>query len=369
MKNIAGIFMAVLTTVFSAILGGCVPQLEEPPLGGGYLGDGYFTEPLSNAFNYCPSIMQPDENTRYIFYCANIRSGIIQDHIIGRKGTKVKGVWQWTEKKVVLAPREGEFDALHCCDPTVIEGKFDYRGTSYKYLMAYTGNTGHLNNKVGLAVSNDLLGDWLSLPDPLITYGGDPSHWGVGQPALVSVDKQGKAMLFYSVGSTVTKVNVERWDFSDLENPAREFSSTLTTRGLTNLNGQTGDPINNVDCAYDPVNKRFYAVSDCHPNPDPAASLMDPAFRVTYIDDIGAAPGDVFASLESMAGRGWATVEVVGESKTGYERNANAGLVTDSYGWLIDQKSIDVYYSKSETIGTNHHWTYRIFMYPVSIIE
>lgn len=58
---------------------------------------------------------------------------------------------QLVGKTLVLAPTFGNFDAFHCCDPTVIEGAFRYRGTDYKYLMAYTGNTSNINNKVGLA--------------------------------------------------------------------------------------------------------------------------------------------------------------------------------------------------------------------------
>lgn len=327
-----------------------------------------FTEPLKNAFNYCPSIMQTDANTRYIFYCANNVSGVVQDHIIVRKGTYKGKTWTFTEKKVALAPTEGAYDGLHVCDPTVIRGEFTYNGQQYKYLMAYTGNTSNINNKVGLAVSNDLEQGWVKVSSPIVTYSGDPSHWGVGQPSLVSVDKKGKVMLFYAIGSTYTGTIAERWDFSDLNNPIREYSTIVSGRGLTDLKGNSNDFLNNADFAYDPVRRRFWAVSDAHPNPTDADPVFVAShFRITYISETDGV-GDLFSSIESMAGRSWSTHSVIGPEETGFPRNSNCGLVTDEYGWMLPGDTMELYYSMSYT-GNNYYWTYRIYPYSIKIVE
>ena len=183
MKKLIALIASLLFLLPAA--GGCAPDKPEESPGNNLP----FDEPLEHAFNYCPSVIQEEDGTRYVYYCANKVSGVIQDHIYCRKGTvNAKGGYSWSEKTLVLAPTFGNFDAFHCCDPTVIEGAFRYRGTDYKYLMAYTGNTSNINNKVGLAFSNDLMSGWVSMDEPFITYDGDKTHWGVGQPALLSVD-------------------------------------------------------------------------------------------------------------------------------------------------------------------------------------
>lgn len=355
--------LAVLPLLFLSACGEGEPA--------GYDTGMLFDDPVENTFNYCPSVLQTDENTRYIYYCANILPGVIQDHIICRKGTREKdGKWSWTEKKVVLAPTPGKYDGLHCCDPSVIQGKFRYGGTEYAYLMAYTGNTDQINNKVGLAVSNNLMEDWVKVEGAFRTYGGDPKHWGVGQPSLVSADKKGEVMLFYSVGSTTTYTQVERLDLSDLDNPVTLSSVQLTQRGLVDLNGNAGDVMSNGDYAYDPVKNRYYAVSDCHPNPtDSDPMFVGSHFRVTYLNEkAGAEPGSIFGTQEASAGKSWSTLATVGPNETGFPRNSNCGIVTDPYGWTLSQDEMEVFYSISKT-GANFTWSYRIYPYLIPIQE
>ncbi|GHV02463.1 hypothetical protein FACS1894211_13900 [Clostridia bacterium] len=329
-------------------------------------GDDLFTKPVNNTFNYCPSILQTDENTRYIFYCTNVRSGVVQDHVGARKGTRVKGRWTWSEQTIALAPTEGKYDGLHVCDPSVIQGQFAYDGTEYKYLMTYTGNTSHINNKVGLAVSNELLSGWVKVENPFVVYSGDPERWGVGRSTLVSVDKAGVVLLFYSASDSDTGTEVERWNLRDLNNPVREYSVPLTNRGLTDLNGQSPDRIYNVDAAYDPVRKRFYAVSECQPNPQDEPNIMGSHVRVTYIGEPGAAPGDLFADAEGAAAQSWSTQGLIGPNETGFPRNHNGGLVTDPYGWMLPGDTLSLYYSMSLT-GKKYEWTYCIYNYELTL--
>lgn len=336
---------------------------------GGDEGDGLpFDEPLAQTFNYCPSIIEEEDGTRYVYYCSTALSGVIQDHVYCRKGTRnSKGGYTWSEKTLVLEPRKFTeyFDAFHCCDPCVIAGEFSYKGIGYSYLMAYTGNTSNINNKVGLAVSNSPMSGWVALDEPLVTYSGDPSHWGVGQPSLVSVDKKGKVQLIYSVGGTSTYNMSEQWDFSNLDSPTRLSSSKITEKGLSNLNGGV-DYLSNVDVAYDGKSNRYYAVSDCHPNPTDGDPLfVGSHFRVTYLSEKGSTFG---GALAQDSGRAWMNLATIGPSETGFPRNSNCGIVRDPYGWLVNSNEIEVYYSMS-LLGTGYQWTYRIYSYKIAVNE
>lgn len=139
----------------------------------------------------------------------------------------------------------GAWDRRHVCDPSVIKGEFAYRGENYSYLMAYLGcYVADRDNEIGLAVSKSPAGPWVR-----VEYAADPEKdvnhidglvsekdpwtrgnrafiafdasfeeyydsaaaqiagaWGVGQPSLVSVDKKGKVLVFYTAnGGSVAR--------------------------------------------------------------------------------------------------------------------------------------------------------------------
>ena len=329
-----------------------------------------FDEPLEQSFNYCPSIIEEADGTRYVYYCATKESGIVRDHVYCRKGTRnSKGGYTWSEKTLVLAPTEGAYDALHCCDPTVIKGEFAYKGQTYKYLMAYTGNTDNVNNKVGLALSNNYMEGWISTGEPLITYSGDNSHWGVGQPALLSVDKKGIVLLFYAYGGNETCTYVEKWDFSDMENPIKLTSARVSDRGVNGLTGAK-DSLNNIDVAYDPSTKRYYIVRDTHPYPDDGdPNFVASHFSVMYMQENGVV-GDLFESVMTQAGKSWYNLATIGPAETGFPRNSNCGIVTDEYGWMRSSDKIEIMYSISKIASYGQYmWTYRIYSTIIDIKE
>ncbi len=115
-----------------------------------------FQPAAGNYYNYCPSVMELEDGSRYTYYCTNGTSGNITDYIAVRKGTpNGDGSYAWGAEKTVLAPTAGTWDSRHVCDPSVIAGEFSYNGTEYSYLMAYLGcDTDFNNNEIGLAVAN-----------------------------------------------------------------------------------------------------------------------------------------------------------------------------------------------------------------------
>ena len=322
-----------------------------------------FDNPKDGIYNYCPTIITEADGTRYIYYCTNKDSYKVIDYVGCRKGTpNADGSYTWSEEAIVLSPSpEGAWDAHHTCDPSVIKGSFAYNGTTYSYLMAYLGCTSYDNqeNKIGLAVANSPMGPFVKIGDkPLVDFKLDPAvsvfQWGVGQASLVSMDKGGKVWLFYTRGDkNGTRTVVRECDLSNLDAPILGSEIALSVNGLTNLNGH-GDFMNNADIVYDSEKNRFYAASDCHPNPTSEPNYIAGSFRVNYMSA---------ANLRSGL---WRNLLVAGKSKTGAERNHNVGIARDEYGHLLDNGIITVYYTVSVT-GNQSLWSYRIYEYNIKL--
>ncbi len=316
-------------------------------------------------YNYCPAIMQVDEKTRYIYYCTNQKSYNVTDYIGCRKGTLGEsGVWSWSEESIVLSPTENTWDARHVCDPSVIAGEFKYEGRDYSYLMAYLGCTSNnsQDNKLGFAVAQSPEGPFVKVGStPFIDFVRDNTvevfQWGVGQASLINMDKKSSVMLFYTRGDKDgTRTMAEEWDFSDLSAPVCKMQAVkLSEVGLRNLKGE-GDIINNADFVYDSATDRFYATSDCHPNPTSVPDYISSHFRITYFKR--PLQYDVFT---------WKSLAQVGTSQTGFSRNHNTGILRDSYGHLANGY-ITVYYTVSEE-GNNSLWSYRIYDYHTKLAK
>jgi|GEM_PF-284092 len=305
-----------------------------------------------NFYNYCPSIMIEGNDTMHIWYCSNEISGNVTDFIAYRKGKlTADGKWTFTEKKLVLsAGRDGEWDSRHACDPTVVKGKFEYNGENYNYLMAYLGclTSNGAINEVGVAVAKKPEGPW-------VKYGGNPianfrtsiefnsSSWGYGQPSLVSVDRQGKVILFYTKGITSgTFTYAEMWDLSNLNAPVKMKEGKLADGGEIEV-------LNNADFAYDPVSGNFYCIKEDHI----AGGWYPDDGGVNWIGGsvslfcAGMKSTDEYVGDSLFAQAPWTKVTTVGKALTGFARNHNAGLVTDEYGWLMYGDRIPVVYTMS----------------------
>lgn len=100
-------------------------------------------------------------------------------------------------KEVVLAPREGYFDATTCHNPLI-------RLVDGKYYLFYMGNSnGKTNTKrIGLATADSLDGPWLRLEHPLLEAGPEGA-WDdhcTTNPAFIQW--KGKYWLYYKSWNT-----------------------------------------------------------------------------------------------------------------------------------------------------------------------
>lgn len=372
-KLFSTIMVAVMSmiTLFSGCGGGNVPKgyVEEGTVDNGAL---FGEEEGMNYYNYCPSMFYEDENTLHVYYCSNKISGNITDYICYRKGIKVKGKWYWSEKSYVLAPTENTWDARHTCDPAVIKGEFAYNGETYNYLMAYLGciTNNNMRNETGIAVAKKPEGPFIKVAEanPIAKVPDDLTTWGYGQPSLVSVDKKGEVLLFYTAGEhDGTREKVERWDLSNLNAPKMEYRKEVTRRGIYQLNSSMSGIISNADFAYDPKNNEFYMISDTHPwDTTHKPSNLPSASRVAKLVDVdnGSKVGDCFISGEGK----WQYKFQIDSQISGYMRNHNCCFVRDEYGHLQSNEKIEIAYTISEL---DHlplcEWTYRLRRYVAEI--
>ena len=359
------------------LLAGCKMHNNKDKIPGGYVEEYFSGQMFEESFadgkyyNYCPSIMVEGDEA-HIYYCGNKNSAAITDFIMYRHGMLIGGKWYWGEKKVVLSPTFYTWDERHVCDPDVIKGSISYNGENYGYLMAYLGciTSNNQDNEVGLAVAKTPDGPFIKVDElnPIAKWQRDDDanptifQWGYGQPSLVSVDKKGQVLLFYTKGEVSgTHTQIEQWDFTDLNNPIKAFSYELGESGLKNLNGLSGNIINNASFAYDNANKKLYFVGDGFPrDAENEPSFVSVGSIIGSIDmDIEQNLGELFADKR---GYSWAKLGQIDHGKTGFFRNHNCGIITDPYGHLFNDGKIEIAYTMSELNYPNYSlWTYRIY--------
>ena len=352
-------------------------------------GDVAFTDELfgddinGNFYNYCPTIMIEGNNTMHIWYCSNKDSGKVTDYIAYRKGTlNSDGKWTFTEKQLVLSPTKGTWDEVHVCDPSVIKGQFKYNNENYSYLMAYLGcrTTNVVANEAGIAVAKSPEGPWVKVDavNPICNYYDSPeyaegNYWGYGQPSLVSVDKAGKVLLFYTKGIKLgTYTYVECWDLSNLNNPVKLNEAKMADGGEIGY-------WNNADFAYDPITKRIYVIKEDHTSSewypsDGGVNWISGSNSVFYAP---MSANDTYPGESLFKNYNWSKVATIGKTETGFARVHNTGIVTDEYGWIIDPNNVPVVYTMSYLKSDYPDWeaggqwpalhTYRLHGYVVSL--
>ena len=330
-------------------------------------------------YNYAPSIFQEDENTRHAYYCANKPTSKsdpnrdedgddqITDWIAYRKGVKENGVWTWSEKKYLFGPLIGsETEGEHICDPNVIKGEFKYKNATYPYLMAYLacGTRNYLFNHISLAVAEKPEGPWIRCEDinPFIEYTaeGVPDDvqgkylWGFGQASMISVDKRGRGLMFYSSIRPYEEVNasgatewnqrtctsVRRIDFSDLGDIKTEFY--VPAMGIEGIKkyGFQADVISNGDYAYDESSGRIYGITDAKYDYKRGSS----GAPLYYTENGSGEIGDSFkARADGGAHPIWTTIHSFKPTDLyNYITVHNTAIIRDAYGWTLDPNNIEV---------------------------
>lgn len=294
---------------------------------------------------------------------------MIRDHIILRKEVKAGTEWQAVEEKVVLAPSttSDEWDSVHVCDPFVIGGDYHYKNTDYYYAMLYLGcNTlDNSKNEIGIAFAKEPEGPWVKYENnPIIGYGEFTKEWcwGVGQASAVNQTQDGSLMLFYTRDDDMgTRGVYRKADFSNLDSGVQlEKEKDINQRGLIDPDGKnlvdSERAFNNFEIAYNPFLNKWVGIRDA----GPYSSELDetePSY-VSIYQEIFIGDEDILWNTESS----WEHVGYVTPNLTGYQRNHNAGILTDANGNLLEENRIEFLTTNCNT-GVNALWNYRMNWY------
>jgi hypothetical protein len=320
-------------------------------------------------YSYCPSIVKEDNDTVHVFFCGT-QNMVMVDNIYH---IRINPDSSQTPAKIVLQPGSpGAWDDHHTCDPSVIKGNFSMGGNSYQYAMFYLSNMyGVYYNEIGVAFSNDLeAGHWVKYPNQVVrktwSYDGDQEiggggqSWGVGQPSAVSLDKQGRVLLTYTIGDLDgTRIAWAEIDCSNMDNfSGITASTTMIKTGLSNIDYTGTDVTNNSDFAINQTENKIVMARSVHPNPSIYPTHIEEAVEVDYM------PLDGF--LQSTGE--WTPIMRITPAISGYPRNHNPGIERNAYGEIENWREPVIYYTVSlaapdvEPSGTKFaEWTYHIW--------
>ena len=259
----------------------------------------------------------------HVWYCSNKDDGIVTDYVAYRKGTlHDDGRWTFGDKQLVLEHgKKEQWDSRHVCDPTVVKGVFKSGTDTYNYMMAFLGcsTSNNTKNEVGVAFAKNPEGPWVKYAgNPVADFYADYSlsrtdssanseiaannSWGYGQPSLISADKNGKVILFYSCGvPTGTFTVAELWDFTDIASPVRTHKLMVSNKGITNASGGQ-DVINNADFAYDAQKNRLYCIKEDFPYPTGNNINWIAGTNTVFYVDLGASSNVADRIFENYTG-------------------------------------------------------------------
>ena len=310
------------------------------------------------------TVFDENENTRYVVYASN-ETAKGKQVFAARKATKVEGSWKYQEKHVIFRASQDEnaWDQA-IFQPSVIKGEFHLGETEYHYLMAYQGNEdgSNYNNHIGLAVANDVLGEWTRVGNaPLIE---NPelfeNSFGFGSPELISYDEQGKAFLFYSFGeTTLSGTRVKTANFEDLDHI--QLEAGYAELPVTGLIGRDDSITSNAGFAISQDGKLYYAGDGM---PDSNAPGCATSFEVAKANlDIIQKFDEQWTSIEKLTG-----LDTMDEDKLGWDELFSPTFVRDEYG-KVDTTAgkLEVVYSTFDVDSGDASYTGQLALHVVNL--
>ncbi|MEB2313958.1 MAG: hypothetical protein OZ921_07705 [Sorangiineae bacterium] len=145
------------------------------------------------SYEYGPAIIR-EGSTYYAFYCSD---PTVTGWDTIRMSTSQDGS-SWSAPVDALVPG-GAYDLDSACDPTVVK----FRGVYWMYYTCINTTSspdGYHNNRVCVAVSDDVSGPYRKYERPVVEDLGCPSDWNasycVGQPSAVVADA--RVYLYYT---------------------------------------------------------------------------------------------------------------------------------------------------------------------------
>ena len=304
------------------------------------------------------TVIQENENTRYIIYVTNETKKGAQV-FAARKAVKEAGAWKYEEKHIIFRGNANGWDK-EIFQPSVIKGTFNYNSVTYSYLMAYQGaaDRTNYNNHIGLAVTNNLLGEWVRVGEQPLLENPEiyEASFGYGCPELVSYNKGGQAYLFYSFGETqLSGERVKTADFSDLNHIVLEGGyAELPTAGLI---GRDDSIISNASFALSTDGKLYFAGDGM---PDASAPGCAISFEVARADvNILQSHEEQWTSLDKVTG-----LDTMEGDLLGWDELFSPAFVRDAYG-VVDASNLEIVYSTFDVDIADAAYTGQLCLYEV----
>ncbi|MCU6707718.1 hypothetical protein M6D81_03260 [Paenibacillus sp. J5C_2022] len=320
-------------------------------------------------YNYCPAPVRVDRDTMYVFYCANTWPGIVIDDIYGRKGKLVEGRWEFGDRFLALTPSRTGWDCIHVCDPDVIKGQFNWKGETYSWMMVYLGCDIHYcyHNQIGIAFAKDIAGPYIKYDrNPIVSY-DELYHWGAGQPCVLSLDGKGKFRMLYTQTVHEYARHYEKprtfwrdFDLHDADAPVVGEAVAMHDGGIANLGGEGKAEVFNPAIVWDRMRDHYYLAREG----TPFDRERMPNFIASYTQ-ICSISRQQFESNEG----GWCTMRNIGAADSGFQRNHNAGVCKDAFGWLYEEAVLPVALTVSAVQDDGFLWTYRIHYTEIPLQE
>lgn len=319
--------------------------------------------------NENPSAFQ-EGATRWLYYTRNTGKYESSTEIAVRKGSYKGGAWTYGDYTVCVTPSESGWDSAHVFGADVVKGNFAYNGTTYSYLMAYSGNssTKDLKNaSIGLAVSQTPDGEWIKVgTQPLVAF--DSTEWdstgllsytGDIEPSLVSYDGESKLWLFYEESEVFKSNYVLEIDAADLGNVRLGGRKVVETSGVSDL-GISNPLLYGADIVWDKDAGELIAVRETTVTVTTDPKIADELQILKSSDDVLYEIKQDWTGREESVEKWWSAIgskidgdstAVWDENKTGYSRLFSPCIVSDPYGRLLEYGSLDILFSSKGVSG------------------
>lgn len=259
----------------------------------------------------------------------------------------------------MLFPSEEGWDSLHVCDPAVVKGEFKYDGKVYNYALFYLGTyypegVECKHNQLGVAFSETPEGPWVKFKgNPIVE--GSKHTWGVGQPSVISLNKKGKVLLFYTKQEDdfSTHTYMRELDFSFMDNPRFGEAKLVPTEGLREREEGMAVILSDADFAYDPKRDIFFLARPQHPyplHPSGERAIVSGYIQIAYIEG---------ESLRSGKG-GWKIIGEIGPEDSGFPLNHSPAIARNWYGWVDNPHKLRINFSTAK-LGKDSLWSYTLY--------
>lgn len=290
-------------------------------------------------YNYAPSIIQDKYGIRYGFICENRDPFKIVDYIYLYKGIPTETGYVWQPGTQIIAPSESGWDNCHICDPDVREFKTTYKGETYNWIMTYLGvdRWDCKQNQIGLAISKNIEGPYIKFDrNPLISY-EDTTKWGVGQSTTIIKDSS-TIQLFYSSTTENGNFCMREIKLDDLDHIVLGEEKSIRFMGSNNYPAMS--------------EKNIYMVSEMR-----VGSIKEIPTWVGDVSRLAYKPRseDLFSEKDE-----WIEIGRVDPEKSGFPRNHNPGILTDTKGYMLNDDELVMYFTPAMT-GENWLWSYDLY--------